>query len=144
MDFPEWTAWQPFPACNGERLRFPTVPLVPGVYELRHQSSQQKILFGIGEVVGERMRSLAPKPWGQGTRNNRDKREYVLRNCADIEFRTLSCKTRAEAATIEATLYRADYIFSERRRVRSQVRVRRSQHGRRGEKSQMSETAPCA
>lgn len=43
------------------------------------------------------MSTLLPAPLGEGTRNNDDKRLYVLANITDIEYRTITCKTKAEA-----------------------------------------------
>lgn len=52
------------------------------------------------------MTSLLPKPFGAGTRNNEDKRNYVLNNLQDIEYRTMSFIDNNEAKRFE------DYIKS--------------------------------
>jgi hypothetical protein len=59
------------------------------------------VLFGIGGNVASRMCSLLPHPLGCGTRNNKDKREYVLGYLHQIEYRTLACATRQEAEEVE-------------------------------------------
>lgn len=53
-----------------------------------------------------RMTSLLPKPWGSGTRNNSDKREYVQENIDDIEYRTMACDSREQAAAVEREIKR--------------------------------------
>jgi hypothetical protein len=47
------------------------------------------------------MKSLFPKPFGVGTRNNENKRIYILQNWKDLEYRTLSAPSREEAKIIE-------------------------------------------
>lgn len=94
-----WTAFRPFPdPRKGELLH---APIGPGVYDLRHISTKEPILFGIGSRCALRMSSLLPKPLGAGTRNNTAKRDYVLKHINDIEYRTLPCATRDEAAQVE-------------------------------------------
>ena len=49
------------------------------------------------------MSSLLPEPLGCGGRNNTGKRAYLRRQLRNIEYRTLPCQSRAEAAAIERT-----------------------------------------
>ena len=97
-----WSEWQTFPAA--EINRFPDAPSGEGVYELRRKSTGQYVLVGKSVEVAHRMLSLLPKPYGRGTRNNSRKREYVLENISDIEYRTLACETEGEAVAIERQL----------------------------------------
>lgn len=100
-----------FPAA--EDLRSCLLPGCCGVYQLRHRSTKQRILFGIANSLAERMRSLLPRPFGIGTRNNLAKREYVLQHIADVEFRTVKCASRAEAIAFENELKAArNHLFN--------------------------------
>lgn len=99
---PTWTPWRPYPdPRNGGILH---APIGPGVYDLRRISTKEPVLFGIGARCAHRMTSLLPAPFGCGTRNNQDKRKYLLRHLHDIEYRTLPCQTRTQAADIERRL----------------------------------------
>ncbi len=94
-----WSRWRPFPdPREGEPL---TAPLGPGVYELRNRDTDQLILVGISGHCAHRMSSLLPRPLGTGTRNNAAKRTYVRRHLNDIDYRTLACPTRENAARVE-------------------------------------------
>lgn len=100
----KWSKWRPFPdPRKGEYLH---APFGPGVYDLRRASTGNPVLFGIGKRCAMRMSSLLPKPLGAGTRDNARKRQYVLRHLSDIEYRTLACKTREEAAEEERAIKR--------------------------------------
>jgi len=96
---PQWTPWHPFPDPRTGGILH--APLGPGVYDLRRISTEEPVLFGIGARCALRMTSLLPKPHGAGTRNNSAKREYLLEHIEDIEYRTLPCATREDAAAIE-------------------------------------------
>ena len=95
----DWSIWLSFP--KPESIKNIAAPSGPGVYQLRHKSTGEYILFGIGGECQKRMKSLMPKPYGTGTRNNSFKREYVLKHYSDIEYRTLSTNTREKASEIE-------------------------------------------
>lgn len=104
-----WSDWNPFPdPRRGEML---IAPFGPGVYELRHVSSQELILFGCGGHAAMRMTSLLPAPHGRGTRNNDAKRQYVLDNIGDIEYRTIACANRPSAVVVERSLRHGSYRF---------------------------------
>lgn len=112
----DWSPWIPFPAPELGRLSFPAAPLAAGVYELRHRKDGRLILFGRGKECAKRMRSLAPAPWGVGTRNNTPKRDYVQEHWIDIDYRTIVCTTETEAKAFEKELKRTEiYIFHEQR-----------------------------
>lgn len=105
-----WSVWCPFPNPKLEETLFASRG--PGVYELRCRDGTL-ILFGIGGDVARRMASLLPaEHGGSGTRNNNAKRQFVAANIADIEYRTLTCATRDDAAGIERMMRRkGGYIF---------------------------------
>ena len=108
-----WSAWRPFPDPGSGGLL--TAPFGPGCYELRHQDGRL-VLFGMGGHVAMRMTSLLPQPQGAGTRNNADKRAYVLENLTTIEYRTIACSNRQDALLVEQGLAcnKGAYIFPER------------------------------
>jgi hypothetical protein len=59
------------------------------------------------------MTSLLPPPFGAGHRSNADKRDYVLENLGDIEYRTAAHATRGEARVYERELkLKGGYRFS--------------------------------
>ena len=58
------------------------------------------------------MTSLLPKPFGAGTRNNEDKRIYILNNLHDIEYRTISFIENDDAKRFENYVKSVEqYIF---------------------------------
>jgi len=97
-----WTKWIFFP--RPEEVRQIGAPESFGVYQLRNKRTGEYVLFGIGNNLNERMKSLMPKPYGKGTRNNSAKREYVLANHKDLEYRILITKNREEAEQRENKL----------------------------------------
>lgn len=106
-----WSEWQPFPAA--ETNQFLDAPAGPGLYELRNKRTNEYVLVGKSIEVAHRMRSLLPPPYGRGTRNNESKRQYVLDNIGDIEYRTLACTTEDEAKAIEKQLLATGkYLFN--------------------------------
>ncbi|MNS53125.1 hypothetical protein D3C72_858710 [compost metagenome] len=83
-----WSEWLPFPdPRKGEIL---IAPFGCGLYQLKNTSNEEFILFGIGCNCAHRMTSLLPSPFGQGTRNNNFKRDYLLSNLSSIVYRTIS------------------------------------------------------
>ena len=50
------------------------------------------------------MKSLFPAPYGCGTRNNANKREYILTNWRNLEYRTFATKTKEDAVKIDRAL----------------------------------------
>lgn len=97
-----WSEWKQMP--SPEDCRNIVGPTGPGVYQIRNKVSKQLIQFGIGIECQDRMRSLYPKLYGVGTRNNEDKRNHVLNNWQLLEYRTMATVTKAEAALIEREL----------------------------------------
>ena len=107
----EWSNWKPFP--EPMKLKDISVPAEPGVYQLKNQKTSEYVLFGIGKDLRKRMKSLYPQPYGIGTRNNVNKRIYVLENWKNIEFRYMRTETRKEAAIIEQKLKeQGNHIFN--------------------------------
>jgi hypothetical protein len=96
----EWSGWHRFP--DPRRRELLTAPLGPGCYELR--DGTQLVLYGMSSHVAVRMTSLLPAPLGCGTRNNKDKRRYVLDHLGSIQYRTVACATREEAKRCEREL----------------------------------------
>ena len=97
----EWTDWKKFP--DPSKKEYLNAPIGPGVYELYHCDGK-KVLFGQGKNVAYRMSSLLPPPLGCGTRNNGEKRQYVLDHLPDIVYRTLACVSIEEARQEEQRL----------------------------------------
>tara|TARA_R110000764_G_scaffold148828_1_gene236609 strand:+ start:809 stop:1159 length:351 start_codon:yes stop_codon:yes gene_type:complete len=89
-----WSEWRNFPdPRKGEYL---IAPIGKGLYQLFNKKTSEYILFGTSLYCSLRMSSLLPKPHGQGTRNNKFKREYVIENIADIKYRTVAFLTEVE------------------------------------------------
>lgn len=100
LDFGQWSEWRPFP--DPREGGYLIAPFGPGVYELRHHSTGQGILFGEGGNLAARMSSLLPEPLGCGTRRNEGKRRHVLEHLADVEYRTMATDSREDAKMAEA------------------------------------------
>jgi hypothetical protein len=84
----------------------------PGVYELRNRSTGELVLVGSAKNCAYRLSSLVPAPWGQGTRRNSKKREYVLEHMDRIDYRCRACLDEEEARGVERRrLAEAEYIF---------------------------------
>lgn len=94
-----WSEWQKFPdPRKGEYL---SAPFGYGVYQLKNHKTNEFVLFGYGKNCAFRMSSLLPKPYGQGTRKNEVKREYILQNIDDILYRTIAFVSESEAKDYE-------------------------------------------
>lgn len=98
----KWSEWKPMP--SPDLCRSIDAPEGPGVYQIRNRITKQLIQFGIGNECQERMKSLFPKPYGKGTRNNEYKRKYILENWRQLDYRTMPTSTRFEAKEIEDEL----------------------------------------
>ena len=94
-----WSNWNPMP--TPDNCRKIDAPKGAGVYQIRNKKTNQFIQFGIGVECQKRMKSLFPAPHGSGKRNNSDKRNYILKNWSNLEYRTLATDTREEAKQIE-------------------------------------------
>ncbi|MFC5394532.1 hypothetical protein [Bosea vestrisii] len=104
-----WSRWRPFPdPRKGEAL---VAPVGAGCYDLRLRSTKERILFGMGAHLAGRMTSLLPAPYGNGTRNNSAKRQCVLDELDDMEYRTIAFSTKGEAKAFEKTLRAFGYRF---------------------------------
>lgn len=106
-----WSNWKSFPdPRKGEYLY---APLGSGVYQLRNKKINKYVLFGTGKHVAYRMTSLLPEPFGAGTRKNFNKRNYVLNNIQDIEYRTMSFIDNSDAKRFESYIKFAEkYLFN--------------------------------
>ncbi|MFA0813050.1 hypothetical protein [Microbulbifer epialgicus] len=98
----EWTDWKPFPDPRKNDLLI--APFGPGVYDLRNKKTNEPILFGSSKNCASRMSSLLPVPLGYGNRDNAEKREYVLEQLVDIEYRVLPCSNKETAKKEEKKL----------------------------------------
>ena len=94
-----WSEWLPFPdPRKGDYL---VAPYGAGVYELRNRKTSEFVLRGMGSNCAYRMSSILPAPLGQGTRNNADKRQYVLAHLSEVEYRCMACASAEEAKALE-------------------------------------------
>lgn len=99
----DWGPWVPVPPPD--RFKHDVAgPVGPGVYQLRNRETKELILFGISGNLSDRLRSLMPKPHGTGTRNNAEKRAFVLAHHAVIDYRLRLTETREQAKAIEDLL----------------------------------------
>lgn len=106
-----WSEWLQFP--NPEKKEYLYAPFGPGVYQLRNRKTGQYVLFGTGGNLAFRMSSLLPEPYGQGTRKNIGKRNYVLKNIDDIEYRTIAFASKEMAKSFEDFVkMKESYIFN--------------------------------
>src|SRR5690606_6137933 len=94
-----WSEWKDLP--SPQNCRKIEGPEESGVYQLLNAKTNEFILFGISNKCRKRMKSLYPKPFGIGTRNNSKKREYVLMHWQNIKYRTLETPSRIEAKLVE-------------------------------------------
>ena len=99
MDRNDWSEWKYFP--DPRKKEYLNAPFGFGLYQLKNVKLNQYILVGIGKNCAYRMSSLLPKPFGQGTRNNNIKRDYVMENISDIQYRTISFLTEIEMKQVE-------------------------------------------
>ncbi|OJU27694.1 MAG: hypothetical protein BGN92_05415 [Sphingobacteriales bacterium 41-5] len=97
-----WSGWKKIPAP--EVCRQIEGPTGCGVYQIKNRKTGEFILFGESKTCLKRMKSFFPKPYGTGTRNNESKREYILANWPDLEYRTLETETKEDAVKIDRYL----------------------------------------
>ena len=104
----QWSAWRRFPDPRAGGLI--VAPIGAGAFELRHVGTGERVLFGAGEHVAERLTNLLPVSLGLRRRNNASKRQYILRHLDELEYRTSGCASRTEAelliAHFDPRLYR--------------------------------------
>jgi uncharacterized protein (DUF4415 family) len=99
---PEWSSWKKIP--KPQDCRQITGPKGAGVYQIRNRRTRELVLFGHSETCQGRMKSLFPKPYGTGYRNNTKKRNYVLNNWQDLQYRTIETPSVDQARQIEREL----------------------------------------
>ncbi|HLM02319.1 MAG TPA: hypothetical protein VK400_14805 [Pyrinomonadaceae bacterium] len=97
-----WTEWQKMP--EPKECRKILAPENSGVYQIRNKQTSQLILFGIGKQCQQRMKSLYPTPFGTGKRNNKKKRDYILENWKELEYRTMETISREKAKEVEDSI----------------------------------------
>ena len=98
----DWSDWRAFPDPRHKGIL--VAPFGPGCYEVRHRGTGSLVLFGTAGHTAQRITSLLPEPHGAGTRINTAKRRYCLENIEDLEYRTLACATKEDAARAERFL----------------------------------------
>lgn len=106
-----WSEWRLFP--NPEKGEYLYAPFGAGVYQLRNRRTGQYVLYGRSGNLAFRMSSLLPKPYGEGTRDNVEKREYVWEHIDDIEYRTIAFSSKETAKLFESFVKgREDYLYN--------------------------------
>ncbi|MDP2174540.1 MAG: hypothetical protein Q8K70_01375 [Bacteroidota bacterium] len=98
----EWTDWRPMP--SPDNCKEIIGPDGPGVYQIRNKNTDEFIQFGESKTCQYRMKSLYPKPFGIGTRNNESKRLYILNNWKFLEYRTAKTNSKEDAVKIDRYL----------------------------------------
>jgi hypothetical protein len=97
-----WSKWKQMPAP--EECEAIEGPEGSGVYQIINRKTKQLIQFGESKTCQERMKSFFPKPFGKGTRNNENKRQYILENWKNLDYRTITTNSKEEAVTIDRFL----------------------------------------
>jgi hypothetical protein len=114
LDHKKWTKWKSFP--DPRKLEYLFAPVGCGVYQLVNRLTKEFVLFGRGKNLAFRMTSLLPTPLGQGTRDKKEKRDYILAHLENIEYRTLPFFDEHEAKDFEKRLKALNiHIFNENR-----------------------------
>ena len=103
-----WSAWRHFPDPRAGGMV--VAPIGAGLFELRRIETGELVLFGAGEHVAARLTNLLPATLGASLRKNASRRQYILRHLDDLEYRTMSCRSRGDAdvllAQFDPRLYR--------------------------------------
>lgn len=108
--FGAFSEWRPFPDPRYGALL--EAPFGQGCYELRRADTGALVLCGSSAHVCWRITSLLPPPFGQGTRINVEKRQYVWDNLCRIEYRTMACASVEDAKAEEVRLHaKNQYVF---------------------------------
>lgn len=102
MEDLKWTEWKAMP--SPENCKSIEGPISSGVYQIRSRKTKEFIQFGESKTCQKRMKSFFPKPYGTGTRNNENKRIYILNHWRDLDYRTIETKTKEEAVKIDRFL----------------------------------------
>lgn len=102
MENLEWTEWKIMP--SPENCRSIEGPTGAGVYQIRNRKTKEFIQFGESITCQNRMKSFFPKPFGTGTRNNENKRHYILSHWKDLDYRTVKANSKEEAVKIDRFL----------------------------------------
>ena len=97
-----WSDWRTFP--DPRNCDYLVAPFGFGVYQLKNSKINEFTLFGRSKNLAHRMSSLLPIPLGASGRNNEEKREYVLNNIENIEYRTVAFTSEKEMKDCEREL----------------------------------------
>jgi hypothetical protein len=98
----DWSGWKLIP--SPEKCRNIEGPKGPGVYQVKNRKTGEFIQFGESMTCQKIMKSLFPKPYGTGTRNNGEKRDYLLMQWENLDFRTIATNSKEEAVKIDRYL----------------------------------------
>lgn len=100
MKFNRWSIWSDLP--NPLKGEFLSVPISPGVYQIRNKITGEFVLFGRGGNVANRFCSLYPKNlYGKGNRRNTKKIEYIGQHMTDLEYRIMPTESIEDAISEE-------------------------------------------
>lgn len=102
MEELDWSNWITMP--SPENCRQIDGPKRPGVHQIKNWKTNEFIQFGESIKCRNRMKSFFPKPFGTGTRNNENKRIYVLKNWQNLKYRTIESNSKEEAVKIDRFL----------------------------------------
>lgn len=107
-----WSNWKLFP--DPRRKDYLSAPFGFGVYQLYNKKTKEYVLFGRGKNLAFRITTMLPKPLGQGTRNNNNKKTYVLKNIEHIQYRTIPLENEKQCRNLEKNLKALNiHIFNE-------------------------------
>lgn len=91
-----WSSWKRFPdAQSGGTVE---APIGPGVYEVRHTMTGRVVAFGHAKNVASALTELKLNG-GVGTFARLFRKQPLMSRVSDLEYRTCSASTRAEART---------------------------------------------
>jgi hypothetical protein len=94
-----WSKWRPFPHPHNKGIL--VSPYGFGIYQLKNIKTNEFTMFGRGDHLSHRMSTILPVPFGISGRRNMNKKDYVLSNINDIEYRTILCNSHEECVQIE-------------------------------------------
>jgi hypothetical protein len=105
-----WSEWRPFP--DPRKREFLIAPIGPSLYEIRRRSDGGLMILGRGNNCASRMSTLLPSPFGGGGRNNVRKREFMLLNLEDMDYRCCPLSSEEECRVAERILFESNrYLF---------------------------------
>jgi hypothetical protein len=97
-----WQEWKSF--FDPRKKEYLFAPFGYGVYQLFNENTKEYVLFGRGKNLAYRITTMLPKPLGQGTRRNNEKKDYVLEQLEYIQYRTIPLDNEKECRDFEKKL----------------------------------------